>query len=167
MTRFPPQGDVRPAIYGVYSHLVNITFVANTDRTVPFDTNGENSGITHSESVDNDEFTFPTQGVYQATIEPQTIRVIGASPQVMDSWVEIDTGSGFAAIPNTNIKRSSDIALDTGIAPLTNTFRVEIGDKIRFSSRSTSVDLRFEFTAAVGNVPNTPAAILNIVRIGD
>jgi len=159
--------ELEKSIYGVYNHLADLTFTANTDTPLPFDDDGEVSGITHSTCTDNEQFTFPNKGVYQATIEPQLGRSTGSSPEIVDTWVDIDTGCGFTAIAHTNIKRSAGAVGDTGIAPLTTTFRVNAGDKIRFMARSTSTDMEFEFTAAVGNVPDTPAYIMNLVRVGD
>lgn len=158
--------ELEKSIYGVFNDLSDQTYTVDTDTPIEFDNNGEFSGITHSESVDNDEFTFPNKGVYKFTIEPQFDRSAGSGGEI-NIWIQKDTGGGFVNIPNTNIKLTAGATNETSVAPLTTTVRVEAADKIRFILRTSTADLFLNFTAASGSVPGTPSVIMNIDRIGD
>lgn len=158
-------------VYGGFSHLADQTFTANVSTPIAFNKNDEVTGITHSESVDNSEFTFPTAGVYQITSEPQYTRVAGGGTDALNMYIQKDTGGGFVNVANSNIKVSINTTGNTDVAPLTGTFRVAAGDKIRFMIQVETANLKLDFFAASGVAPNdipaTPAIILNIARVGD
>jgi len=163
--------ELEKSIFGGYSHLLDQTFTANVSAAIKFNTNEEFSGIAHSETVNNDEFTFTSGGVYQATAEPQYTRTTGGGTDVLNMFVAKDTGSGFVNIVDSNIKLSVNTSGITAVSALTKTFRVNATDKIRFMIQVESADLILEFFAASGSAPNeipaTPSIIMNIVRIGD
>lgn len=160
--------ELERSIYGGYSDLTTQTFIAATATPIGFGSNEEFSGIEHSETVDNSEFTFTSGGVYQLTIEPQVLRNAGGSgTDVLDVWIQKDIGAGFVNIPDSNIKRTVAGSQATGITPLTITLRLTAEDKVRFMANVSNVSLELRFTAATGAIPATPSVIANIVRIGD
>lgn len=162
---------VETSIYGGFSDSGDQTFTANVSSPINFNSNDEISGITHSESVDNEQFTFDSGGVYQATAEPQYERTAGGGTDVLNMYLQKDTGGGFANVTNSNVKFSVNTASNTTVSPLTGTFRVDSGDKIRFMIQVESTNLQLTSFAASGIAPNdipaTPSIIMNIVRIGD
>lgn len=158
-------------VYGGFSHLADQTFSAGVSAPIAFNTNNEGSGITHSETVDNEVFEFDVGGVYQLTSEPQYTRSAGSGTDALNMYIQKDTGSGFANVANSNIKVSINTTGNTDVAPLTSTFRVASGDKIRFMINVETANLKLDFFAASGVAPNdipaTPSVIMNIARVGD
>ena len=163
--------ELEKSIYGGFSHLADQTFTANVSAPIKFDTNDEIRGLAHSETVNNDEFTFTSGGVYQATAEPQYTRTTGGGTDVLNMFLAKDTGSGFVNVPDSNIKLAVNTANVTAVGALTTTFSVAAGDKIRFMAQVETANLILDFFAASGVAPNdipaTPSIIMNIVRIGD
>lgn len=160
--------ELEKSIYGGFSSLETQTFTADTPTPITFNNNDEFSGIAHSETVNNSEFTFLSSGVYQVTIEPQVLRNVGGSgTDNLSVWAQTDTGGGFANVANSNTKTTISGSQSTGISPLTNTFRVAKNDKVRFMVSVDDASLELRFSAVDGAIPATPSAILNLVRIGD
>lgn len=163
-------GTDAAAIYGSYSHTIDQTYTANVSGVIAFDTNGEQDGITHSETVDNSVFEFPTAGVYQFSSEPQLTRVAGGGTDTMNVFMEIDTGSGFNLIANSNIKLETISTGSTRVASLTSSINISAGDKIRYMCQVTDANFILEAFVASGAPPNdipaTPSIILNIIKVG-
>jgi len=159
------------SIFGGFSHSLDQSFTANVSAPIQFNKNEQFSGIEHSETVNNDEFTFTSGGVYQSTAEPQYTRTTGGGTDVLNMFLAIDTGSGFVNVPGTNVKFTVNTAGATTVSPLTSTFRVNSGDKIRFMIQVEDANLILDAFPASGTAPNdiplTPSIIMNIVRIGD
>lgn len=158
-----------PSIHGTYTDLANQVFSANITSDIVFSTNEFSDGITHTPG--SAEFTFTNAGEYQFTIEPQYTRTTGGGTDVLNVFYAIDTGSGFANTPNSNIKLSVDAAGATNVSPLTGTVDVQVDDKIKFRAQVSDSNLIFEHTPASGIAPNdipaTPSVILNIIRVSD
>lgn len=164
--------ELENSIYGAFSDHGDQTFALNTSTPITFDSNDEVSGVSHSETVNPEEFVFPSPGVYQATIEPQYTRTSGGGTDVLNIFMAKDTGGGFVNVPNSTIKMGVNAAGISNVAPLTLTFRIDnSNDKIRFMAQSENVFLALDAFPASGTPPNdipaTPSVILNIVRIGD
>lgn len=163
--------ELEKSIFGGFSHLADQTFTANVSKALQFNKNEEFSGITHSETVNNEEFTFPSGGVYQATAEVQYTRTVGGGTDALNIFLSKDTGTGFENVADTNVKLAVNTAGVTTVSPLTITFRVSSTDSIKFMGQAESADLILDFFAASGTAPNdipaTPSIIMNIVRIGD
>lgn len=159
------------SIFGGFSHLLDQVFTANVSAPIKFNKNEEVSGISHSETVDNDEFTFDSGGVYQATAEPQYTRTTGGGTDVLNMFLAKDSGSGFVNVTDSNVKFAVNTAGVTTVSPLTVTFRVDPGDKIRFMVQVETANLILDSFAASGvdpnDIPATPSVIMNIIRIGD
>jgi len=163
--------ELQKSIFGSYVHTLDQTFTANVSKPIAFNKNKEFSGITHSETVNNAEFTFPSPGVYQATAEPQYTRTTGGGTDVLNMFVAKDTGSGFNNEDDSNVKFTVVTTGATNVSPLTATFRVLSTDKIQFMINSETANLILDAFPASGTAPNdiplTPSIIMNLVRIGD
>ena len=163
--------ELEKSIYGGFFHSLDQTFIAGISAPIKFNNHAEISGIDHSTTVNNDEFTFTSGGVYQATAEPQYTRTTGGGTDVLNMFLAKDTGSGFVNVADSNVKFSVNTAGVTTVSPLTATFRVNATDKIRFMAQVEDVNLILNAFAASGTSPNdiplTPSIIMNIVRIGD
>ena len=158
-----------PTVYGSYSHSSDQSYTANVSSSIAFDTNGEFLGIEHSTSVDNDQFTFPFAGTYQLAIEPQYTRVSGGGTDVLNIFIAHDTGSGFTNINESNIKLAVNSADVTSVSSLTHTLAIESGEKVMFMAQSESSTLILDSFPASGvdpnDIPSTPSAILNIIKV--
>lgn len=157
------------AIYGSYSHSTNQIYTANVSGVVAFNTNAEQAGIAHSESVSNEVFEFPTAGVYQFSVEPQITRVAGGGTDTLNMFLELDSGSGFDIVPNSNIKMETASTGATRVASLTAAVSVAAGDKIRWMCQVSDANFILEAFAVSGTPPNdipaTPSVILNIIKV--
>ena len=159
---------INSSIYAGISSSADQTFGATgTPQSITFNTHDQILGVSHDTVTNNDEITIDSSGVYQFSLEPQLDRTSGSSNETLDVWAEKDTGGGFVAIPNTNIKKSAGGSGDTGISPLTIMESFNIGDKIRFRMQTTSTSILLNATPASGAVPATPSAILTLSRIGE
>lgn len=168
------QVDVRSlpsSIRGTFSDSADQTYTANVSKAINFDTNNVLEGITHSESVNNDEFTFDSGGVYVITIEPQYTRISGGGTDVLNMYIQKDTGSGFVNIVDSNVKLAINTSAVTTVSPLTQAIKVVATDKIRIMIQVESTNLKLDAFAAFGSSPNdvpaTPSVIMNIHRLGD
>ena len=160
--------ELEKSIFGAFSDSTTQTFTADTATPIKFNTHEAVSGIAHSETVDNSEFTFVSGGVFQVTIEPQVLRNVGGSgTDQLDVWLQEDVGAGFVNIPRSNIKRIISGSQATGISPLTFTARFNSGDQIRFMANVDDASIELRATAVEGSIPETPSVIMNIIRIGE
>lgn len=162
-------GGGTTAIYGSYSDTANQVFTANVSGSVVFDTNAEQFGIIHSETIDSEVFEFPTAGIYQFSVEPQLTRVAGGGFDTMNVFMELDIGSGFNLIPNSNIKLETASTGATRVAALTAAISIGSGDKVRYRCQVTDANFILEAFPASGVAPNdipaTPSVILNIAKV--
>lgn len=160
-----------PEIFGQFSHTDDQVFVNDISTPILFNTNDQISGISHSETTNNSEFTFLSSGIYQATIEPQYTRSSGSGVAVLNIFYAINTGSGFVNVPDSNVKFAINKAKVTQVSPLTATFKVNVGDKIRFMAQTTDNQMFLDSFPVSGTPPNelplTPSVIMNLVRVGD
>lgn len=141
-----------------------------TPVAITLDTNDAIQGITHSETVNPEEITVNKKGTYLVAVQPQVGKTSGASAVVFDSYVQKDTGGGFADMPNTNIKLTLKDQDLTDVIIRICVLALNSGDKIRLMQRasSSSVGLGLKATAAeVGppTVPATPSIIFSMVRL--
>jgi len=163
--------EMEKSIFGGFSHSLDQSFTAGISKPIAFNTNEEFSGIEHSETVDNSEFTLISGGVYLPTVEPQYTRTTGGGTDVLNVFVAKDTGSGFVNVPRTNVKFGVNTAGVQNVSPLTTSFRANPGDKIQFMAQVESSNLKLDAFPTTGVAPNdipaTPSVIMNIIRIGD
>lgn len=159
------------SIIAVLSDSTDQTFTANVSASVKFNTNNILQGFGHSATVNNDEITFVEPGNYYITIEPQYSRTTGGGVDVLNMYLQKDTGSGFVNVANSNIKVSISASGQTSVTTLTQTVSANFGDKFRCMIQVEDIDLKLDAFVAFGTTPNdvpaTPSVICNIHRIGD
>jgi len=97
---------LNPSIRGVFSDTTDQTYTASTSKAINFNTNDIIEGITHSTTVDNEEITFDSGGVYIITVEPQYTRTTGGGTDVLNMYIQksTDGGTNFVNISDSNIK---------------------------------------------------------------
>ncbi len=160
--------------FGDFTHSATQSgFTAGVSAPIMFNTNGEFQNITHSESVDNSQFTIDIAGIYQFIIEPEYSRSGGGGTDSLNIFPQISpiSGGGFVNVPNSNRRLTVSTASDDRVGTLTTTFRAEVGDIIRFMVNVSASSMELVAFAASGTPPNdiplTPSVTLNISRIAE
>jgi hypothetical protein len=155
--------------HGMFTHNLDQTFAANTNTPIAFNVNDEIVNITHSTTVNNSEFTIVIPGTYTFTVEPQYMRTRGRGTDVLNVFIQKDTGSGFGNLADSNIKMSTTSAKAEGVSPLTATLTLAIGDKIQFIANVETAKLKLDSFPISGTPPNeipfTPSVIMNMALI--
>ena len=155
----------------VISDSTDQTFTANVSTPIKFNTNNELQGFSHSVTVNTDEIIFIEPGNFYITVEPHYTRTTGGGVDVLNMYLQKNTGSGFVNVPNSNIKVSVSASGQQAVTALTQTLTAKFFDKIRCMIQVEDVDLKLDASVAFGTAPNdvpaTPSCILNIHRIGD
>lgn len=163
--------ELSPAIRAIFSDTTDQTFTANVSKALTFNTENVKEGITHSTSVDNEEITFDSGGVYVISVEPQYTRTTGGGTDVLNMYMQVDAGSGFTNIVDSNIKVAISSSGLEEVTSLTQTLKVNVGDKLRIMIQVEDADLKLDafvgFGSGANTVPGTPSVIMNIHRIGD
>ncbi len=137
--QFSDSGDQLP---GVVTPVV-ITFDTNDITPV---------GISHSTSVATEEFTADVSKAIAFLMAPQWS--LGSNAGMIDFFVQLDTGSGFVNVANSNVKVDS-LGNTSGVMPLMLTLNLVTGDKFRFMQKisATGNSEGIKATAAAGGVP--------------
>lgn len=157
-------------IHATLSDTTDQTFVADVSKAVVFNTNDVLQGITHSETVDPSEITFPSEGSYYITIEPQYVRTVGGGSDILNMYIQKKPVSGsFTNIPDSNIKLGISSADVDAVSPLTQTIDILKDEKIRIMINATSTNIALDAFPASGtapdDIPATPSVIINITRL--
>ena len=161
------------SIRGVFSDTADQTFTLNVSKAINFNTNDIIEGLTHSTSVDNEEITFDSGGVYFVSIEPQYSRTTGGGTNALNMYIQksTDGGTNFVNIADSNIKVTVASASEEAVTSLTQTLKFNAGDIMRIMVQVENANLILDAFAAFGTgdnaVPLTPSVIMNIHRIGD
>lgn len=164
--------ELAPSIRGTFSDNTDQTYSANVSKAVNFDMNDEVEGITHSESVDNEEITIDNEGVYNISVEPQYTRTVGGGTDVLNMYLQksTDGGTTFVNIVDSNIKVSISSSGQEAVTTLTQQPKLLAGDIIRIMVQVEDSDLKLDAFVAFGVAPNdvpvTPSVICNIHWIG-
>jgi len=166
-----PGGGGGAVAFAQLSSSVDQEPTVTTPIVITYNTQDDISGITHSTTVDPGEITIDTAGTYYVMPQPQVGKDSGGAAQTLNVYAQLDTGSGFVDVPNSNIKITVSDNTATDVIVSGFTLVLAIGDKIRILQRitNTSVGLGLKFTAAeVGppTIPATPSIIFTMFRIG-
>ena len=170
------QVDIRslpPSIRGTFSHDADQTYTLNVSKAINFNTNDILEGITHSTSVDNEEITFDSGGIYQISVEPQYSRTSGGGTNAINMYVQksTDGGTNFVNISNSNIKVTVASSSEQAVTSLTQTLKFNQSDIVRIMIQVENANLILDAFVGFGTganvVPATPSVIMNIHRIGD
>ena len=159
------------AIFAQLSSNVNQEPTVTTPVVITYNVQDALEGMTHSISVNSGEVTVDIGGTYFVIVKPQAGKDSGGSAETFDMFVQLDTGSGFADLANSNIKLTIKDAGDDDVIVSGFTISLSAGNKIRFLQRvsSTSVGMGLKFTAAeVGppTVPVTSSIVFTMFRAG-
>lgn len=157
-------GGSHAAIFAELSDSTDQTFGSTgTAQSITFNTNDEISGITHSTSVDPENITIDTDGVYYLIAQPQIHAGAGASGY-FHLWLQIDTGGGFADIANSNIEITL-ASNEENVGVLAETMSLDAGDKIRLraSVGHTGIELDAQ---TPGGEPAIPSIIFSMFMVG-
>ena len=152
------------AVYACLSSSTDQTFAATgTGYNITFNTNDEINGITHSTTVEPQNITINTSGVYTIIAQPQVHAGAGAAG-TFHMWLRRDTGSGFADVANTNV----ELVLannDEDVIPLVITMALNAGDVIRVNASVSDTGIELD-AQTPANEPAIPSIIFSIYRIG-
>ncbi len=147
------------------------SFPLNTPTPITFNTHRIIDGIVHSTTVDPEEITFPTAGVYLMTVEPQIGRLAGSNTQQFNLFIQISTDGGtiFNDLADSNIRITVGNSAEKTVAPLTQTFSLNANDIIRIMVSVEDINLILQSAVVdlIIGIPATPSIILNVVRIGE
>lgn len=161
------------SIRGVFSDTADQTFTLNVSKPIAFNTNDILEGMTHSTSVENEEITFDSGGVYFVSIEPQYSRTSGGGTNAINMYIQksTDGGTNFVNIVDSNIKVTVASASEEAVTSLTQTLKFNAGDIMRIMIQVENANLILDAFAAFGSganaVPLTPPVIMNVHRVGD
>lgn len=164
--------ELGPSIRGTFSDDADQTYTANVSKAINFNKNDEVEGITHSETVDSEEITIISDGVYNISVEPQYTRTTGGGVDVLNMYIQksTDGGTTFVNLVDSNIKVSISSSGQEAVTSLTEQPKLLAGDIIRVMVQVEDSDLKLDafpaFGAGVNAVPVTPSVICNIHWIG-
>lgn len=152
------------AIYACLSDSTDQTFAATgTGYNITFNTNDEINGITHSTTVEPQNITIVTSGVYTIIAQPQVHASPGASGN-FHMWIRRDTGGGFADVPNSNVELTLNTN-DEDVIPLIVTISLNAGDVIRVNVSVSHTGIELDAQTPAGE-PAIPSIIFSMYRIG-
>jgi len=148
--QFSDSTDQKPSV------TTPVAITLNTNDITPV-------GLSHSETVNPEEFTADITKTFTWMLAPQWDRTSSGGVKTIDFFAQLDTGSGFVNIVNSNVKTRAE-SKDSDVIPLMVSIAMTVGDKIRFMQRveSTTDGLGIKFTAADSEVPATPSVILTV-----
>lgn len=152
-------------VTGQFSDSITQLPVVTTPVPITFNTNDiVLEGISHSETVNPEEFTADIAKPFTFQLAPQW--TADGAGETIDFFVQLNTGSGFVNVANSNIKIETP-AKGSAVSFLGVPINMNVGDKVRFMQRVSDPGalLGIEFTAAeVGPpaIPATPSAILQV-----
>jgi len=129
------------SIRGVFSDTADQTFTINVSKPIAFNTNDILEGMTHSTSVDNEEITFDSGGVYFVSVEPQYSRTTGGGTNALNMYIQksTDGGTNFTNIADSNIKVTVASASEEAVTSLTQTLKFNANDIMQKGGRPTSI----------------------------
>ena len=141
------------------------TFSAtNTEQPVDVNTIIGFNGIN---SLGNGVFQITETGKYDLHMFPILTKSIGVSISHF-LWVQLDTGSGFADIADSNSETIlvSGETNDVKTITFQSIFILNAGDKIRFMNSVTNTNLTLiTKTPPAGNGPRIPSVIMSINKL--
>ena len=158
-------------IFAQLSSIVDQEPTVLTPVVITYNVQDTIQGLTHSTTVNPGEITIDTAGTYFILPQPQVGKDSGGSAQTVNMFLQVDSGSGFADEPNSNIIVTVSDNTATDVIVLGIIVILAVGDKIRMMQRvsSIAVGLGLKFTAAeVGppTIPATPSIIFAMFRTG-
>jgi len=141
----------------------------NTAQAIPFNNNGVVSGITHSETVNTEEFTFISPGVYTIRIISQFQKVSGGGTDTLSLYLQIKPLAGsFANIPFSTRKVSVNASGVVLQSAMEVKIMAAVGDVLKVMGQVTATTLELPSFAASGvapnDIPETSSVAISITR---
>lgn len=119
-------------------------------------------GLSHSTTVNPGQFTATITRTFTWQLAPQWEKTTAAGTDTLDFFVQLDTGSGFTTITNSNVKVISG-EVESNVIFLSISVPMNVDDIIRFMFRSSNPpNLQTTAFPASGIVALTPSQILNV-----
>lgn len=162
--------ETQPSIYGSFYSAVSQTFDGANPQAVPFDGQFGTKGLLHSTTVNPNEITFLSSGIYVITFNAQLNRTAGgASPESIEAWLQKYpfNGTSWNNVDYTLIGQASTAQGDPARLSANVGSAFNAGDKLRVQAESTSSDIFFEYKAASGVKPAQASVMFSIYRLGD
>jgi len=156
-------------IFAQLSSSVDQIPTVTTPVVVTLNTQDALFGLTHSVSVDPGEITVDVAGTY--FINPQGQVGLTSGGPTHDMFIQLDTGSGFADVVNSNIKTTLKDPENTGVGTIGYTIKLAAGDKIRILQRVSATGsglglLNTDPETGPPTIPRTPSIIFTMFRTG-
>jgi len=150
-------------IEGQFSGLNNQAPATITPIVLTFEANDiPLFGLSHSTTVNPGQFTATISRTFTWQLAPQWEKTTAAGTDTLDFFVQLDTGSGFTTITNSNVKVISG-EVESNVIFLSISVPMNVDDIIRFMFRSSNPpNLQTTVFAASGTVALTPSQILNV-----
>ncbi len=152
----------------IYAHLSDSLEQqpTTTDPTaVSFTTNDEINGISHT--AGGSTITILTAGVYNLMVQPLVTRTGSSGTAVFHCWLQVDTGSGWTNLPNSN--RKLDIPNlnqdDVIVLSLIHYFNSNDTVRVMISTSDVSKEVRLHPHLNITNEPNIPSIIFTMNKI--
>ena len=150
-------------LYAQLSSSTDQTFGATgTPQSITLNTNDEISGITHSTTVNPENVTIVTGGVYTIIAQPQVAAGAGAAGY-FHMWLQVDTGGGFADVPNSNIELIL-ASNDQDVIPFITVIDLNKDDIIRLRGSVGDTGIKLDAQTPAGE-PAIPAIIYSMHKI--
>ena len=152
------------AVYAELSDSTDQTFGSTgTAQSITFNTNDELVDVTHSTSVNPENITIDSTGVYYLIAQPQ-IHAGAGGAGYFHMWLQKNTGGGFADIVSSNIEITL-ASNDEKVGVLAETLPLDAGDIIRL--RASVGDTKIELDAQTpGGEPAIPSIIFTMFMVG-
>jgi len=150
-------------IEGQFSGLNTQAPTTTTPIALTFEANDiPLQGLSHSTTVDPSEFTANIAATYTWQLAPQWQKTTASGSDTLDFFIQLDTGSGFTTLGNSNVAVLSN-EIESNVIFLSASIPMAVGDKIRFMFRSSNPpNLQTVTFPARGTIPVTPSQILNV-----
>lgn len=149
-----------PRAFGNYVKLADVS-LATTGTVIPFDTENEETGLTHSTSSNPEEITVTHAGTYRITVNLQ-VKTVTAGEGAMfglqkysGGFVNLAGSSIYVTIPTV---QSMPVSLSYIVT-------LAAGDKIRVVGSVTSTDVSLLYIAATMGLSAVPAARISIQKL--
>jgi len=167
--------EQQPSIFGSFYSAVNQFFADGvTSKVVPLEEEYEVKGLGHSKTVNPEEITFLSSGVYVITGNFQLNRTAGgASPEDVKAWLQksIDDGVTWVNVPWTTISQASTDQGDPARLSANVGAPFDRNDRIRVRARATSSDIFLEAINSEGDgeheAPGQASVMFSVYRLGD
>jgi len=150
-------------IEGQFSGLNDQAPATTTPIVLTFEANDISLfGLSHSTTVNPGQFTATISRTFTWQLAPQWEKTTASGTDTLDFFVQLDTGSGFTTITNSNVKVISG-EVESNVIFLSISVPMNVDDIIRFMFRSSNPpNLQTTVFPAAGIVALTPSQILNV-----